>query len=45
MASKGVAIVNFPIDQIFKFLDTVGSLLLLDDTCIEEKSVYKEKDV
>jgi hypothetical protein len=45
MASKGVAIVNFPIDQVTNFLDQVGTLLLLDETCIEEKSIYKEKDV
>ncbi len=30
MASKGVSIVNFPIDQVMNFLDEVGSLLLLD---------------
>ena len=45
MASKGVAVVNFPIEKVAQFLDTVGSLKLLDDTCIEENSVYKEKDV
>lgn len=35
MASKGVAIVNFPIEEVAKFLDTVGSLKLLDESCIE----------
>lgn len=45
MASKGVAIVNFNIQVIYKFLDQVGSLQLLDDTCIEEKIIFEEKDI
>lgn len=39
MASKGIAIVNFNIKDVQKFLDNVGSLQLLDDTCIEEKAI------
>ena len=45
MASKGIAIVNFNIKDVHKFLDNVGSLQLLDDTCIEEKSIFEEKDI
>lgn len=45
MASKGVAIVNFPIKEVFEFLDHVGTLQLLDETCIEEKSIFEEKDI
>lgn len=45
MASKGVAIVNYPIQKVFDFLDAVGSLHLLDDTCIEENVIFEEKDI
>lgn len=45
MASKGIAIVNFNIKDVQKFLNQVGSLQLLDDTCIEEKSIFEEKDI
>lgn len=41
IASKGIAIVNFPLKEIHTFLDRVGSLQLLDDTCIEEKKIFE----
>ncbi len=45
MASKGIAVVHYPMEQIVEFLDRIGSLQLLDDTCIEEKCIFEEKDI
>lgn len=45
MASKGIATVHFPLEEILKFLDEVGSLRKLDDTCIEERAIFEEKDI
>jgi hypothetical protein len=34
MASKGIAIVNYPIEKVLAFLDVIGNLSKLDETCI-----------
>ena len=45
IASKGVAIVNFPIEKIYEFLITQGVLKKLNPTCVEDKVLFENGDL
>lgn len=41
IASKGVAIVNFPIEKIYDFLMQPGVLKKLNPTCVDDKILFE----
>lgn len=45
IASKGVCIVNIPLEKIVDFLAEVGVLKKLNPTCTEDKLLYEFNDV
>jgi hypothetical protein len=42
IASKGVAIVNYPIEKIIELLLSPGVLKKLNSTCVEDKVLYED---
>ena len=45
VASKGVAVVNYPIDKVFAFLELEESLAKINSQIVEVKVLYEKKDV
>ncbi len=45
IASKGVSVVNFPLEKVVDFLAEVGVLKKLNPTCVEDKLLHEDKDI
>lgn len=41
IASKGVCVVNYPLEKIVEFLSEVGVLKKLNPTCVEDKLLHQ----